>query len=171
MARRKPTNLHPVRDLAEANAVLAEIAAIRRTLKTIEVELNTRIAHATKLSEAAAAKHLERLQALENGLLAFAEYNKGELFRERRSRELDFGTLGYRRSSEVKPIAKHTFAMVLGRCKDLGLMEAIRTKEELNREELHTWSAERLAMVGARRVEKDAFWFEVKEQRVGEDAA
>lgn len=171
MARRKPTNLHHIKDLAEANAVLAEIAGIRRTLGSIEDELNTRIDKAKQLAEATAAKHLSRLEALENGLLAFAEYNKDELFAERRSRELDFGTLGYRRSCEIKAAPKVTLAMVLGKCKELGFEKAIRTKEELNKEELHTWSAERLALVGARRVEKDSFWFEVNEQKIQEDAA
>ncbi|EGJ49021.1 host-nuclease inhibitor Gam family protein [Desulfocurvibacter africanus] len=171
MARRKPKNVYLVRDLAEANAVLAEIAAVRRTLAGIEAELNTRIDQAKKLSEAAAAKHLERLQALESGLLAFAEYNKDELFQDRRTRELDFGALGYRKSSEIKPITKSTWEMVLGNLRDMGFSEAVRSKEEVDKDVLRTWPDGRLEIVGARRVEKDTFWFEVKEHKVEENAA
>jgi hypothetical protein len=61
-----------------------------------------------------------RLASIEGGLLAFAEHNKDDLFKSKRSRELDFGTLGYRRSKEIKPQPKKTWKMVLGAIKELG---------------------------------------------------
>ncbi|MBF0261068.1 MAG: host-nuclease inhibitor Gam family protein, partial [Magnetococcales bacterium] len=59
-----------------------------------------------------------------------------------------------------------TWAMVLGKLKELAFYEAIRVKEECNKEVLHEWPDERLAAVCARRVEKDVFWYELKKEEL-----
>ncbi len=166
MARSKPNNLYPVKDLKDANKALAEIGQIKREIGGIEAAMNDEIDRIKADAEAAVAPKASRLASLENGLLAFAEHNKDELFVGKRSRELDFGSLGYRRSKEIKPQAKHTLAMVLGAIKELGFDEAIRIKESVNKDELATWSDERLALVKARRIKKDTFWYELSEQAV-----
>lgn len=166
MARQKPKNLYPVKDLAAANKALAEIAELRRSVKAREGAMNDEIDRLKAETEAAVAPLQAKMASLENGLLAFAEFNKDELFVDKRSKDLDFGSLGYRRSKEIKPKPKHTLAMVLGKIKELGFVEAIRTKESVNKDELSQWSDERLALVDARRVEKDTFWYEVAEQEI-----
>jgi phage host-nuclease inhibitor protein Gam len=108
---------------------------------------------------------------MENGLQAFAEHRKEELFSNRRSVELDFGTLGYRRSHEVKPKPRTTWAQVLGKLKELRFHEAVRVKEAVDKDELRSWPDERLESVGARRVQKDTFWYEINAQKVAEEAA
>lgn len=166
MARSKPKTLYPVKDLKAANTCLGEIAQIKRAIAEINGTMNERIDQLKAEAEAQAAPMQARLNAMESGLLAFAEYNKADLFQDKRSCELDFGLLGYRKSSEIRPKAKHTLAMILGRIKELGFGAAIRVKEEVNKDELHTWTDERLDLVGARRVEKDTFWYECKEEEI-----
>ena len=166
MARSKPQTMYPVKDLKAANACLGEIARIKRNLAEINTTMNEQIDALKKDAEAKAAPMQARLSAMESGLLAFAEYNKADLFQDKRSCELDFGLLGYRKSSEIRPKAKHTLAMILGRLKELGFTQAIRSKEEVNKDELHTWPDERLDLVGARRVEKDTFWYETKAEEI-----
>lgn len=163
MARQKPKNLIPVKDVAEANKVLAEIASIKRTIQALEGELNDAIDHLKAQSEARAAPYKVRLLALENGLLAFSEFNKDELFFQKRSKVLEFGTIGYRRSMEIKPQPKTTWKMILGKIKDLDFSDALRIREDVNRDELRGWPEERLELVGARRMEKDTFWYETDE--------
>lgn len=169
MSRKKPQNLYPVKDLAEANTVLAEIGGIKRQIEQINAELADAVDRLKADAEAQIAPLLARMNCMENGLLAFAEYNKAELFQDRRSRELTFGLLGYRRSSEIAAKPKHTMAMVLGKLEELGFEDAIRVNKSVNKDTLRTWSDERLDLVGARRVEKDSFWYELKEVEV-EDA-
>ncbi|GAU08118.1 host-nuclease inhibitor Gam family protein [Desulfoplanes formicivorans] len=166
MARQKPKNLYPVKDLAAANKALAEIAELKRSIKARESAMNDEIDRLKAETEAAVAPLQAKMASLENGLLAFAEFNKDELFVDKRSKDLDFGCIGYRRSKEIKPMPKKTLAMVLGKLKELGFTEAIRVKESVNKDELSQWSDEKLALVHARRVEKDTFWYEIAEQEI-----
>lgn len=171
MARRKPKTLYPVKDLKAANTTMAEIGALKRRIAEFEAMMNEEIDRIKAGAEAEVAPLMQQVKEMEAGLTAFAEYNKNELFAKKRSVELDFGTLGYRRSKEIRPKPKHTLAMVLHRLKELGFNMAIRNKASVNKEELHGWPDERLDLVGARRVEKDEFWFEINEQKINDVAA
>jgi phage host-nuclease inhibitor protein Gam len=171
MGRVKPNNLYPIRDLAAANAAMAEIARIKRSIAELENTMNNRIDSIKAEAEMEAMPLQARLASIEGGLLAFAEHNKADLFKAKRSRELDFGTLGFRRSKELKPKPKTTWKMILGTIKEMGFKTALRVKESVNREELHTWPDERLDVVGCRRVDKDTFWYEIDEKKVADKAA
>ena len=56
--------------------------------------------------------------------------NKDNLFTQKRSVDLDFGTIGYRRSREVKPLPKKTLAHILEKLQTHGFLDAIRTKRQ-----------------------------------------
>ncbi|MDA8138010.1 MAG: host-nuclease inhibitor Gam family protein [Desulfobacteraceae bacterium] len=170
MSRSKPNSIKPINDLCQANDALALIAAGKRTVAAIEAEMNAAIDRLKAEAEAQAAPLQAQIKAIEGGLQAFAEYNRA-LFKEKRSRELDHGAIGFRKSKELKPAPKHTWQMVLGRLKELAFMPAIRIKEEVNKEELATWPDERLELVGVRRVEKDLFWYEISQEKIAEKAA
>jgi len=171
MARRKPKNLYPVKDLPAANTAMAMIAELKRKITAIEAQMNEDIDKVKLEAKALAAPLHIRLSEIENGLLAFAEYNKDDLFKSKRSVEIECGSLGYRRSKEVAPKPKKTWKMILKTIKEMGFKDAIRTKESVNKDELHGWPDERLDVIGARRVQKDTFWYEVNEQKLAEDAA
>lgn len=171
MARRKPNNLIPIKDIDAANGALAEIAAMKRSIADIERELNDGIDRLKAEAEADAAPMHVRLSAIENGLLAFAEFNKDELFKDKRSKDLDFGSLGYRKSKELKTQSKWTWAMVLGKIKEMDFKEGIRVKESVDKDELQKWPDERLEIVGVRRVPKDTFWYEIDEHKIADKAA
>lgn len=172
MARQKPKNVFLIRDVDGVNQALAELGEIKRRIDGIETEMNEKIDQAKMEAGALCAPLQARREALESGVLAFAEYNREELFQKKKSLKLDFGSIGYRKSTSIKTLAKTTWAMVLGRIKELKFTEAIRTKEDVNREVLQTWPDERLVLVGAKRVEEDTFWIELKEESLlaGADA-
>ncbi len=128
--------------------------------------MNDEIDRIKALTEAETAPLITRLNSLENGLMAYAEFNYDTLFAEKKTREYDFGRLGYRISTEIRPQPKTTVAQVLGKVKELGFTQAIRIKESLNKDELHAWPTERLDLVGARRMVKDTFWYEIKEEEI-----
>ena len=159
-----------VNDLTEANDTLGGIAALKRDLTFVETCLNEDIDALKAEAETKARPLKAQIKELEAALIAFATYNKGELFKGRRSVELSHGILSFRRSSEVKALPKHTLAIVLGRCKALGFHGAVRIKEELNKDEMRTWPAERLQQVGAKLEEKDVFAYELKQEEITEAA-
>jgi phage host-nuclease inhibitor protein Gam len=122
-----------VKDRAQANQVLAEIGQLKRQVAAINAALNDDIDRAKAEAEQKIAPLASRLDALENGLLAFAEYNKDELFPKQRSLDLVYGVIGYRRSKELGTMPKTTWKQVLGKLKELGLAAGIRTKEDWTR--------------------------------------
>ncbi len=171
MSRKKPATIVPIQNLAEADAVLGEIAAAKRQLQTLETVMNETIDAAKAQAQAKAAPLQSRIASLENGLLAFAAYNKHDVFAVKRTQKMKHGAMGFRRSSDIRPAKKTTWKMVLNKLQELRLTQAIRVREDVNREELRSWPDERLELIGARRVEKDAFWYELDESLLTEDSA
>ncbi len=167
MARSKPSNLQPVRSTEEANDALREIGELNRVLAEIENRMNDDIAAIKSAAAEDAATYRSRLEALENGVYAFAELKKNDLFDDkRRSVKLDFGIIGYRRSHEIGTSKGFTWKAVLAKLKELAFVEAIRIKEEPDKEIMKSWPVERLNLVGCEKKEKDTFWYEIDEVRL-----
>lgn len=166
MARVKPQNLHPIHNLDEANEALQEIGELKRIQKDIELQMNDDIAKIKAGAEQDAASYMARCTALENGLMAFADANKLELFKDKRSVDLNYGSIGYRKSTELGTLKGCTWKTVLGKLKELAFKEAIRIKEEPDREIMSQWPDERLELVGIQRREKDTFWLEINEEEL-----
>lgn len=168
MARNKPKLMRPVKNLSEADQALADIGELKRKITLIETDMNAAIDAARAAAEVEASPLQAEIAQIEAGLAAFGEFEKKNLFKQKRSYDLAFGSIGFRKSSQIKTKAKHTWAMVLGLLKEMKFPDAIRTKEEVNKDELSTWPDERLDLVGARRVPKDDFWYEVNQELVAE---
>lgn len=167
MPRVKPNNLHPVKSLDEANDAMREIGELRRVIAGIEDRMNDDIDVLKARAAEEAAHFRARLESLENGVHAFAEIRKDELFDDkRRSVRLDFGTIGYRRSHEVGLAKGFTWKAVLAKLRELAFKEAIRVKEEPDKDILKSWPGERLDLVGCVKKEKDTFWFEIDEVKL-----
>lgn len=166
MARVKPQTLQPIHNLEEANEALREIGELKRIQKDIELRMNDDIAAIKAGAEQDAASHIACCTALENGLMAFAESNKAELFKDRRSLDLNYGMIGYRKSTELTTLKGNTWKTVLGRLKELAFRDAVRIKEEPDREVMSQWPDERLELVGCQRKEKDTFWLEINEEEL-----
>ena len=167
MARTKPGNLHPVKSLEEANETIREIGDLKRVIADIENRMNDDIAEIKSGAAADAAPHRSRLEALENGVYAFAEVKNDELFDDkRRSVKLDFGVIGYRRSHEINLMKGFNWRAVLAKLKELAFLDAVRVKEEPDKDIMKSWPAERLNLVGCEKKDKDTFWYEVDEVKL-----
>jgi phage host-nuclease inhibitor protein Gam len=171
MAKRTPRAVRPVRNLAEANRALAEIASLRRSLRREEDALNQELERLRARAEAAAAPLRARLQGAEAGLQAFAELHKDALFQTRRSCELECGSLGFRRSSALRTARGVTWAEVLRRLEDRGRLDGVRRSRSVNREVLRTWPDTDLSGLGVHREERDSFWYETNEARLDAEGA
>jgi phage host-nuclease inhibitor protein Gam len=160
--RVKIQNIVHIKDLAATNAALFEIAQLRSKLQIIDAQANEQINIIKDKAESQAKTHLDRVEALENGIYAFSQYNKDELFSEKKkTQELQFGYIGYRKSTKVT-----TKRDTLEKLKEFGFEDAIRTQEAINKEVLKDWPDERLKMVGAKKRSDDSFWYEIKEEEI-----
>lgn len=162
MARRKPnTPVVAIANLEQVDDVLREMAECSRHLEAIRADMNAAIDAAKADAKARAAVPGQRLAELEESLAAYATVQRAALFNVRKSITRVFGSFGFRKSTEIKPLAKNTWGGILDALKSLGMTHAVRTKEEVNKEVLQEWPDERLERVGARRVSQDRFWVEV----------
>ena len=155
--RVKPVlNIPTVSTVEEADATLAEIAARKRQISLHEIALKEDV---DKLRAECAA----RCEPLKKDLVQFALARREELFKNRKSRELTFGTIGFRVSSSLRTIKKMTWERVLGVLKERGMTHCIRIKEEVDKEALRTLGPNTLADVGCKLTQEDAFFYELNE--------
>lgn len=153
-----------VKSLDDANQALAEIGRLTMQLEAIDGKAAEKIG---KIKEDAAAKGAEardRIKDLENALTIYSEYNKGELFKDRKSIPLSYGSIGYRLSTKVS-VKKTTLELL----QKLFNGKGTRTKEEVDKEQLKDWEDTDLAQVDAAKVTKDTFYYEVNRDEINKN--
>lgn len=188
MARYKSDN-GKIESLEEVDLTLKEIGIAEQQLAAIDAKCNEAIA---KLKE----KALKDGESLRNSINAkvekiqsFAEYNKNELFKDAKSIELNFGKIGYRKSTKIS--VKKTTLELLKKIlagKKLLIQETqeeekknllvematrieacIRVKEEVNKEALGLMDDSFLPEVGACRKVTNDFFCEATPEEVNKD--
>lgn len=167
MTRIKPAVTMPlIKNLEDADAVLAQIAALRRNIALIETGMNDDIDAAKARAAGEAEPYKQQIASLEQALCRFAEYNKAELFSRRKSCELTFGSIGFRASSKIRLLSKMTWERVLQTLRDTGLTQCIRVKEEPDKEALKALSPDHLKELGCKVVQGDSFFYEIADQEI-----
>lgn len=168
--RTKPQPL-VIADTAQADEALRQLAEITREQGRIESGMNDQLDQIKAAAKAQQEPLAASRKRLEEALAVFAIQRKDELFGGRkRSLEMVFGTIGFRKASSLRLLAKHTWGQVLQRLLDLNLVQGIRTKLEVDKDELRTWPAERLETVGVKLDTVDEFYLELKQEAL-KDAA
>lgn len=163
MARSKPTP-HIVESREQAEGTMAEVAAIDRKLKALKVAMNEEIDAAKEKAARNSAPLEARRKELESGLAVFATLNRKDLFPDgTKSLDLGFGVIGFRASTRIVQQNNVSAAVTLERLRQFGFLEGIRTKEEINKDAMTDWTAEKLETVGLRRQKSDGFFVDVKE--------
>lgn len=163
MARSKP-NPHIVESREQAEGTMAEVAAIDRKLKALKLVMNEEIDAAKDKAARNSAPLEARRKELESGLAVFATLNRKDLFPDgTKSLDLGFGVIGFRASTKIVQQNNISAAITLERLHQFGFLEGIRTKEEVNRDAMTDWTAEKLETVGLRRQKSDGFFVDVKE--------
>ncbi len=159
--RVKPQKIIHMRDLGDVDNALLRIAQLKLGLKRIDADAEEAINGIKEQAAKQAKPLLEEIEKLENGIFAFSEYSKDQIFQKKKTVELNFGFIGYRKSTKIS-VKKST----LDKLKEMGLSEAIIVKESPNKEILATFSDAILKQVDARRIIEEKFWYEVKEEEV-----
>lgn len=164
--RIKPKATVAIQNLDDADRALAEIGDLQRRIEEIETNMNDAIDRHKDEAANLAAPLRERHKVLSEGLAVFGELQKNNIFAVKRSINLVFGVLGFRKSAEIKAAAGKKLADVLEALKTHRFLEAIKVTEKVNKDAMRGWTDDRLGLVHAVREEKDTFWFEVKEEGV-----
>lgn len=149
--------LIPIKDWSEADAMIKRIGDVINQITELEVKANQAIDN-VKAELAEKVKPLqESIELHTNSLEAFAVNNQDD-FAKARSKKLNFGLLGWRKSSSIT-IGKNTLDLIKTILKNKSVM-FIRYKESIDKEALKRLTDEQLASVGARQVTKDMFFVE-----------
>ncbi|MBN2547490.1 MAG: host-nuclease inhibitor Gam family protein [Spirochaetes bacterium] len=163
MARLKP-QLTKISNLEEADLVLKEIGIAERELEAIDASAHKKIAD---IKESAAKKGeslRNKITELASILGSYAEYNKHEFFKDKKSIELTFGVFGYRKSTSIR-VKKATIDLL----KKLNMFQFIRIEETPDKEKMKELTDETLATIEATRIVKDDFFCEANKEEINKE--
>lgn len=161
---RKKPEVVVVKDMKGVDACMAELAELNREIENREAEMNTVIDEAKTLYKLKVEPKLARIKVIEAALGAYANLNKQELFKDRKSMDTTFGIIGFRKSTKLLAKGKTKMIEVIETLRNLGLTDGIKVKESVNKEAMREWPDERLEAVGMRRKEEDVFYYEIKRE-------
>jgi len=164
--RVKPNRVTPVASVEEADRALARIAELQRKCANIDANLNRKMDVDKAAAAAEAAPYQDEILQLTNGLEAFGESNRADLFPKQKTLELTHGFMGFRISSSIS-ISKKTLELLQAAKK----LTAIIVRKTVDKNVLKTWSDSDLAEFKAKRVTVDEFWFTVKDEEVARRSA
>jgi phage host-nuclease inhibitor protein Gam len=163
MARLKP-NVGKIKTLEDANLTLKEIGMLEHELAAIDAEADKQIAEIKADTAKQGEKIRKRIVDLSALLGAYAEYNRDDLLKDRKSVDLSFGSFGYRKSTTIS-VKKTTLELL----KKLKLDGYIRVKEEPDKEKLSEMEDDELAQVDAVRKIKDVFFCEANKEEINKE--
>ena len=150
--------------LEDVNLAMRDIGLWQRELDAIDTQANKEIAEVKTRSSKAGEPLRDKISATVAKIQAFAEYNKDEYFIDRKSVDLSFGTMGWRKSTSIS-VKKTTLELL----KKLKLTRCIRIKEEPNKETMAELDDDTLASVDAVRKVKNDFFVEAKTEEVNKN--
>jgi phage host-nuclease inhibitor protein Gam len=163
MPRYKP-QVGKIKSLEDANLVLKEIGLLEYELEHIDAEAHKKIADIKSESAKQGEGIRKRIVDLSALLGTYADYNRDELFKDRKSVALSFGSFGYRKSTAIS-VKKTTLELL----KKLKLDKYIRVKEEPDKDAMAELGDEELARVDAVRKVKDDFFCEANKEEVNKE--
>jgi phage host-nuclease inhibitor protein Gam len=163
MARLKP-NTGKIKSIEDANLALKEIGMLEHELAAIDAEADRQIAEIKAETAKQGQGIRKRIVDMAALVGAFAEYNRDELFKDRKSVDLVFGSFGFRKSTSIS-VKKTTLELL----KKLKLGKYIRVKEEPDKDAMAGMDDDALAQVDAVRKIKDVFFCEANKEEVNRE--
>ena len=163
MARLKP-NTKKIESLEGANLTLKEIGLLERNLESIDGDARKQIAEIKTAAVKAGEPIRKRIADLSALPGAYAEYNRAELFKDKKTVQVSFGIFGFRKSTSIS-VKKTTLELL----KKLGKTAFIRIKEEVDKEAMAAMTDEELAQADAVRKVKDDFFCEADKEEINKD--
>lgn len=147
----------------DVDKCLREIGECEIALGEVEAEMNIAINEAKEKAAKMGNPIQTNLVKLELMVKEFVEDQKAEM--EAKSKQLNFGRVGFRQSTSVSVPTKKLDA-VLKSLKKFSMEDCIIIKESINKEILVRYSEKDIAKVGASRKVEDKFWLEADKEKI-----
>ncbi len=163
MSRVKP-NITSIESLDEANATLKELAVAEIEIDRIDNKYSKKIGQIKEQAVQEGKETRDRIKELGDALSIFAQYNKFKLFNKKKTQEMSWGSMGFRKSTKLK--TKKTTLELL---KKVFPAKGVRVKEEVDREFLKEWKDEDLAQVDAAKTVEDHFFYEINKDQMNKE--
>lgn len=163
MARIKPMT-GKLESLEDVNMALRDIGLAERELTQIDTEANKKIAEIKTAAADKGESLRKRIAELSTKIQAFSDYNRDDLFKDRKTVELSFGIFGYRKSTKIS-VKKTTVELL----RKMNLLNCIRVKEEPNKDAMANLDDDTLRQLDAVRKVTDDFFCESNTEQVNAD--
>ena len=141
----------------EVDGAIRRMGEIDITMERISGEATMKINEIKEDAKVRTSGLAAERKGLEKAVEAFCETNKSE-FSKKRSKVLNFGSIGYRIVSKVTvPRDKSKVAALIKALKAFSLFECIRTEEKPDRDRIAELDDATIAKLGLQRSVKDSF--------------
>jgi phage host-nuclease inhibitor protein Gam len=165
MARTRIKEQPTLKNWAEVDAALREIAEKEILIEEIEGEMNKQI-NGIKISSGLEAKpHQDRIDKIGKDIKDFVTEHKDEI--DGKSKALNFGSTGFRLSTSVIiPKAKEKVEAIIKSLKIRKMTDCINVVETVNKEVLKKYSEDEIIRVGGKLKKEDVFWYETAREKL-----
>lgn len=149
----------------EADMALKRIVEAQIELEHITADMNKSIADVKEVAEQEAAPLRDIIKKYELQIKEFTQANKVDL--KGKSKELAFGTVGFRLSSKV--VLPKMLEPVIEALKRNRMLDCVITKETVSKDILKTYSPEAILLVGGSLKTEDTFWYDTKREELKQE--
>ena len=150
--------------LDDVNLALRDIGLKEKELDAIDSKAAKEIAEIKTRAAKDGEELRKEIAETAAKIQAYAEYNKAELFKDKKSVDLSFGKIGYRQSTKIS-VKKTTLELL----KKLGFKSCGRIKEECDKDAMGNLSDDDLKSVDAARKVSNDFFCEANMEEVNKD--
>ena len=162
----KPALIH-IRDWGHADKLIRKITIHQVAIEKLEGIAKIRIDNTKKVMATGVKVHQTEIAKYQESLEAFATTNRAD-FKKQKSRKLNFGVVGWRKSTSISISTKKTLGLIKDLFSKALQKSCIITKESVSKDTLAKLTDEQLAIVKARREEKDVFYVEPASQKAAD---
>lgn len=165
MARKVVQTIPTLSSWEEVDAALREILLTQNQIDAKELALTERIAAAKEQLVVDSKPLRERIALLEKQIRDYTGFHRAEL--QGKSRQLNFGTVGYRSSSSVTVPADRLPEVIAAlRCRHME--DCVVVKESVNKEALRRYPLEDLQACGCSIHQSERFWYETSQAELAD---
>lgn len=150
--------------LDDVNLALRDIGLKEKELDAIDSKAAKEIAEIKTRAAKDGEELRKEIAETAAKIQAYAEYNKAELFKDKKSVDLSFGKIGYRQSTKIS-VKKTTLELL----KKLGFKSCVRIKEECDKDAMSNLTDDDLKSVDAARKVSNDFFCEANMEEVNKD--
>jgi phage host-nuclease inhibitor protein Gam len=145
----------------DVDLCLKEICECELAIEAHEANLTQTIQDLKMEADDLVKPYTKRIEELSRQIKEFTDANRTDI--KGKTRELNFGRLGYRKSTKlvIKSVAKAIEAL-----KGRKMTDCITVKESVNKDVLATYDDDTLLKVGAQKKIDDVFWYETDRERI-----